>query len=237
MKQIAIGNTAEVYDYEEGKILKLFKPGYLVEDIHREFNNSALVNKLGIPSPKAYEILSDVMNGRTGIVYEKIDGHDLLQEVMANIQNREYVEKRLETLAAIHKDFINQRSTEPISYKDYLNYFGAPDVDSLPDGEFLCHGDFHFGNLLHSTQNPEKIYVIDFMNLCHGPKEYDVARAYILLTEDNLGADIDPVIKNILLQAKQESGKFYLNKMGYILKDIEQFIPAIEFCRGKEMLF
>lgn len=236
MTRIAIGNTAEVYDYGEGKILKLFKEGYFLENIHREFNNSTLVNKFGIPSPKAYEIIPDVMDGRTGIVYEKINGYDLLQEVMANIQNRKYVEQRLESFSAIHKDFINHRSTECISYKDYLNYFGAPDVDSLPDGDFLCHGDFHFGNLLRSTQNPDQIYVIDFMNLCHGPKEYDVARAYVLLTEDNLGSEIEPVIKNILLQAKQESGKYYLNKMGFELKDIEQFLPAIEHCRKKEML-
>ena len=236
MKQIAIGNTAEVYDYQEGKILKLFKSGYLVDDIHREFNNSALVNKFGIPSPKAYEILPNVMDGRTGIVYEKIDGQDLLQEVMGNIQNQEYVLQRIESLASIHKDFINHTSTDCISYKDYLNFFGYPNTASLPDGDFLCHGDFHFANLLRSQQNPEKICVIDFMNLCHGPKEYDVARAYVLLTEDVFGPDIAPEIRKMLMQAKQLSGQIYLNKMGYSLKDIEQFIPAVEFCRKKEML-
>lgn len=236
MKQIAIGNTAEIFDYKEGKILKLFKSGYPIENIQREFNNSSIVNKFEIPSPKAYEILTNFIDGRSGIVYEKIYGQDLLQEIMSNIQNKEYVEKRLESLVNIHKEFINHHSTECISYKDYLNFFGYPDVNLLPDGDFLCHGDFHFGNLLRSSKNPEQIYVIDFMNLCHGPKEYDIARAYVLLTEDNLGSNIPAEIKNILLQAKQESGQFYLNKMGYKLDDIQKFIPAIEFCRKKEML-
>lgn len=236
MKQIAVGNTAEVFDYGDGKILKLFKAGYLEENIQREFQNSFLVNKLGIPSPKAYEIIPNVMDGRTGIVYEKISGNDLLFEVMSNIQNLEYVEQRLKSLASIHKDFINHNSTECISYKDYLNYFGYPETESLPDGDFLCHGDFHFANLLRSENNPEDIFVIDFMNLCHGPKEYDVARAYVMLTEDNLGSEIDPETRKVLMQAKQASGQLYLDKMGFSLKDIEQFIPAVEFCRGKEML-
>ena len=236
MKQIAIGNTAEVYDYEEGKIIKLFKAGYPVENIEREFNNSAIVNNAGIPSPKAYEILYEFAEGRTGIVFEKICGNDLLQEVMGNIQNKEYVEQRLITYAKIQKDFINHSSKDCISYKDYLNYFGYQNTSDLPDGNFLCHGDFHFGNLLRSQSDPQKIYVIDFMNLCHGPKEYDIARSYVLLTEDNLGQNLDPQIKKLLLQAKQESGLFYLNQMGYSFEEIIKYIPAIEYCRGKEML-
>ncbi|MCQ2572920.1 MAG: phosphotransferase [Treponema sp.] len=236
MTKIAVGNTAEIFDYENGKVLKLFKSGYPVENIRREFDNSRLINKLGISSPKVYEILDEVSEGRTGIVYEKIFGHDLLQEVMTNIQNMEYVEKRIESLAFLHKDFINHTSKECISYKDYLNYFGYPKTEDLPDGEYLCHGDFHFGNLLRTSEDSERILVIDFMNLCHGPKEYDIARAYVLLTEDNLGSGIDPEIRKLLLQAKMAAGQLYLLKMGYKLEEIEKFIPAIKFCREKEML-
>ena len=236
MKQIAVGNTAEIFDYEEGKILKLFKAGYPVEDIKREFGNSKKVNEFGIPSPKAYEILFEVENGRTGIVYEKIFGQDLLSEVMAHIQDTAFVEARIDTLSAMHKDFLNHTLTDCISYKDYLDFFGYPGTDSLPDGDFLCHGDFHFGNVLRSSEDAEKIFVIDFMNLCHGPKEYDIARSYVLITEDNLGPEIEQGIRSLLLQAKMACGQLYLEKMGCTLKNIEQFIPAIEFCRGKEML-
>ncbi len=236
MKQIATGNTAEVFDYGEDKILKLFKAGYPVENIRREFSNSSLVNKSGIPSPKVYEIIFEAEYGRTGIVYEKISGKDLLQEVMSNIQNNEYVEKQIGILAAVHRDFLSRTSGDCISYKDYLDYFGCPDVNDLPDGDFLCHGDFHFGNLLRSSEDDEKIFVIDFMNLCHGPKEYDIARAYVLLTEDSLGTGMDSEIRKLLLKAKFAAGQLYLEKMGCTLKDIEKFIPAVEHCRSREML-
>ena len=36
MKLIAIGNTAEVFEYEEDKVLKLFKAGYQLEQIQRD---------------------------------------------------------------------------------------------------------------------------------------------------------------------------------------------------------
>ncbi len=236
MNQIATGNTADVFDYADGKILKLFKSGYLEENIEREFNNSSLVNKLGIPSPKAFEIVPDVMDGRTGIVYEKINGNDLLHDVFSNMQNPEFVARKFITLASIHKDFISHNSEDCISYKDYLKYFEYPEADSLPDGNSLCHGDFHLGNLLLSQDASEKVWVIDFMNLCHGPKEYDVARSYVLITEDSFGPDIDAETRNFLLKAKADMGQLYLDQMGFSLKDIEQFIPAIEHCRKREML-
>ena len=45
MKLIAIGNTAEVFEYEEDKVLKLFKAGYPLEQIQREFNNTVIMNR------------------------------------------------------------------------------------------------------------------------------------------------------------------------------------------------
>ena len=45
MKLIATGNTAEVFEYEEDKVLKLFKAGYPLEQIQREFNNTVIMNR------------------------------------------------------------------------------------------------------------------------------------------------------------------------------------------------
>lgn len=46
MKLIATGNTAEVFEYKEDKVLKLFKAGYPLEQIQREFNNTVIMNKI-----------------------------------------------------------------------------------------------------------------------------------------------------------------------------------------------
>ena len=60
------------------------------------------------------------------------------------------------------------------------------------------------------------------MNVCRGPKEYDVARTYVLLTENNTEA--------------KAVGKKYLELMEMSFLQIEPFLGAIQFCRRKEKL-
>ena len=150
------------------------------------------------------------------------------------------VEKIMTEFTDFHRDFLSHRSKKCISYKDYLKYFGYPDADSLPDGDFLCHGDFHFANLMRNgsgeSEDSGKLYAIDFMNLCHGPKEYDIARAYVLIVEDSLPKDMPEPQRKMLLEAKAAAGKMYLEKMGFSLEQLKPFIPAVEFCRKREML-
>ncbi len=38
-------------------------------------------------------------------------------------------------------------------------------LDELPDGDILCHGDFHPGNIFISEG---QTIAIDFMNICKG---------------------------------------------------------------------
>ena len=49
------GNTAEVFEYGEGKVCKLFFAGYPKEAVEREYRNATEVQRLGLPVPKVYE--------------------------------------------------------------------------------------------------------------------------------------------------------------------------------------
>ena len=86
---------------------------------------------------------------------------------------------------------------------------------ALPEGDCLLHGDFHPGNVLVKPDNTRVI--IDFMNVCHGPALYDIARTFFLLQ----GRD-----KSIANE--------YLNRMGASDNDIMQYIEVIEACRKYE---
>lgn len=58
--------------------------------------------------------------------------------------------------------------------------------------------------------------VIDFANVCRGPKEYDVARTYVLLKEavpDSLVAEI------------------YLDKMQIQYSDVQEYVEVIKGIR------
>lgn len=64
------GNTAEIFDYSENKILKLFNKDYPELAINHEFENSKIIFNLGIKTPKAYEITD--CSERKGIIYDKL---------------------------------------------------------------------------------------------------------------------------------------------------------------------
>ena len=217
MKLIAIGNTAEVFEYEEDKVLKLFKAGYPLEQIQREFNNTVIMNRTCVHTPKTFEIVEH--EGRHGIVFQKIIGVDLLSEYLKNPSDEKVAAEILVNLTDIQKKVLSEETTEGISYKNYLDWFGY-DGSNLPDGNFICHGDLHPGNIIRTKDG--ELCLIDFMNVCRGPKEYDVARTYVLLTENN------PAVKAV--------GKKYLELMEMSFLQIEPFLGAIQFCRRKEKL-
>lgn len=217
MKLIAKGNTAEVFEYEEDKVLKLFKPGYPVEQIQREFNNTVIMNRICVHTPKAFEIVEHA--GRHGIVFQKIIGVDLFSEYLKNPSDEKVASVILTDLSDIQKKILLEKTEEGISYKIYLEWFGY-DGSNLPDGNFICHGDLHPGNIIRTKDG--ELCLIDFMNVCRGPKEYDVARTYVLLTENN------PEAKAV--------GKKYLELLEMSFLQIEPFLGAIQFCRRKEKL-
>jgi aminoglycoside phosphotransferase (APT) family kinase protein len=51
-------------------------------------------------------------------------------------------------------------------------------LDALPDGDRLCHGDYHPGNVLVAA---DKVAVIDWPNATRGVAEADHARTRLLL--------------------------------------------------------
>ena len=215
MKLIATGNTAEVFEYKEDKVLKLFKAGYPLEQIQREFNNTLIINRTCVHTPKTFEIVEH--EGRHGIVFQKIIGVDLLSEYLKNPSDEKVAAEILVDLTDIQKKVLSEETTEGISYKNFLDWFGY-DGSNLPDGNFICHGDLHPGNIIRTKDG--ELFLIDFMNVCRGPKEYDVARTYVLLTENN------PEAKAV--------GKKYLELMEMSFLQIEPFLGAIQFCRRKE---
>ena len=122
MKLITTGNTAEVFEYEEDKVLKLFKAGYPLEQIQREFNNTVIMNRTCVHTPKTFEIVEH--EGRHGIVFHKIIGVDLLSEYLKNPSDEKVAAEILVDLTDIQKKVLLEETTEGISYKNYLDWFG-----------------------------------------------------------------------------------------------------------------
>ncbi len=224
MELIGKGNTAEVFDVGEGKILKLFVPGYPREPVELEFSNARKMESFGLPVPACYEMTE--VDGRYGIVYEKVPGTDLYSYI---VRTGEF-QKGLEILVGFQKQILEKECSDLLSYKDFIKLvIGDRDpgafekIDRLPDGNTVCHGDFHPFNILIADSGEAKI--IDFMNVCRGPREYDIARSYYLMKGEG---PVEPQTQ-ALLQA-------YLQMHGVTEADLEPYFEVIGICHKWEML-
>ncbi|HLF73012.1 MAG TPA: aminoglycoside phosphotransferase family protein [Anaerolineales bacterium] len=112
---IAVGRTAEVYAWQDGQVLKLFREWVSAEDAAYEFRLTGMVHATGVSSPAVIGEMVEV-NRRHGFVLD---------------------------------------SLEP-----------------LPDGDRLCHGDFHPANIILTGRGP---VIIDWMDATRGHPLADVA--------------------------------------------------------------
>jgi aminoglycoside phosphotransferase len=78
-KPIAVGRTAEVYPFDNGKVLKLFFPTIPQLWIDKEVDTGRYIQDAQLPVPKVYEKVK--LNDREGMVYERIEGPSLLNEL------------------------------------------------------------------------------------------------------------------------------------------------------------
>jgi len=69
---IAYGRTAEIYPWPNNRVLKLFFDWFPRESIQYEARLAEVVHRSGLPVPAVGEMV--VVNGRTGLIYERVAG-------------------------------------------------------------------------------------------------------------------------------------------------------------------
>jgi uncharacterized protein (TIGR02172 family) len=184
----AVGRTAEIYAWEEGTILKLYRDWCPANWVEHEAHIAHVVNQAGIPAPLVGEIVS--VDGRRGIIYERVDGPDMLVAMKQNPLKLAIYARALAHLhIAMHKcvttDLPSQRGGLVHSIKsaktlpEKARQMALEKLEQLPEGSQLCHGDFHPGNVILTRRGP---LVIDWMTAVQGHPAADVARTRLLLT-------------------------------------------------------
>ena len=183
---IGQGNTAEIFEYGEGKILKLYREGMSQFACEQEFNITQNIYRFLGACPKAYEVVN--VDGRYGAIYERIDGQSMLQAMLSNLRSFRKEAKQLAHYhCAIQKpvDFALPTVKEKLKRdikraeeltedeKDKLYQY----IDTLPEGSSLCHFDFHPDNIILQDGNA---VIIDWLTACVGDRLSDVARTSIL---------------------------------------------------------
>ena len=184
---IGKGMTAEVYEWGQNKVLKLYHERFSREWIQYEANIGTAIHDAGVPSPAVYEIVE--VDGRKGIVFQRIYGKSMLKHIQAepwNICN--YASQLARLQFSIHQCTAGCLPTQTEKYsarihgssallgdkeQKILNY-----IDGLPDGTSVCHGDFHFNNIIVSGN---KLVPVDWTNAYQGNPLGDVARTFLMM--------------------------------------------------------
>jgi len=242
---IAQGRTAEIYNWDDGStILKLYHTWCPPNWIEHEAHVAQVIAAAGIPSPAVGEIVE--VNDRRGIVYQRVDGLSMLQDLNARPWT---IFKHARALA--HLQFQFQQLSIPglYSYHAALEYnVGCaphiPDVTrakvldllkTLPDGKALCHGDFHPGNVIISSRGP---VVIDWMTAASGSPWADVARTSMILSvgAKAAGKQVSPIVRlfvNLFY-------KIYLQRYRALQPDLQGefrgWLPVIAAARLEERI-
>ena len=238
------GRTAEIYAWGESQVLKLFRSGFPTEWIHREAQATRIAYEAGLSAPAVGETIE--MDGRMGIIYERVYGIPMLQAFATRPWTfPSAVRQFAELQAAMH----NSPSLELASQREWLESavqrapLLAADVkdrvlqalDRLPDGDAVCHGDYHPDNILMSPQGP---VVIDWMNATRGNPLADVARTSLMC---RVGASPPGASSLVRLATRLGQGAFhrlylreYSARRPFDHEQLETWIPVVAATRLAE---
>ena len=242
---IGQGNTAEIFLYEPGTVLKLFCDGFPASGVTKEWRVTCAVQAVYGRMPKALRLIQ--CGERRGILYELADGQDLFHRIGSNPFLLMTVGKRLAKLhAEIHEKEISGILTVKEKLRQEIGWTGElserekqqiiDGLTRLPDQSRLCHFDFHPGNIMTTGQ---QTWVLDWLTACSGDPAADIARTCILLKYGEI-RNGDRIARLILRVTKVCAGRAYLRNIlrlsGITRHEIEQWILPVAAARLSEWL-
>lgn len=182
------GRTSDVYAYGAGSVIKV--PHETIPDdwLRLEARLTQAVRGQGVPVPEVRDVVD--VEGRTAIIFERIYGPSLWQEMVADPGN---AARRVRDYAAVHRallqvglpdgvpDFVARlhakiNDATPLSGDDQAEALSL--ASTLPRGAALLHGDLHPGNILVGEQG---LVVIDWFDAAIGHPIADIMRSLILV--------------------------------------------------------
>jgi len=243
---LALGRTAEVLTWGNQQVLKLFYAWIPANWVEHEAAAARLVSLTGLPTPKL--LGEQTLDGRRGLVYERVTGPSLLSLVVNHPWNcTRYARQFAGLHAAIHR----QHGEGLPSFKANLartirNLEGLPSdllktalerLDRLPEGETLCHCDFHPDQVLMTSNG---LVVLDWMTACTSQPAADVARTEVIINFSPLPQVAWPV-KQLAGLLRKVFFRTYLKRYGELnpavtATEVEEWLPIVALARLAEKI-
>ncbi|MEN0643249.1 aminoglycoside phosphotransferase family protein [Alkalicoccobacillus gibsonii] len=227
-KPIAKGNSATMYKVN-GKMVKVFNQNLDATYVEYEAAKQRIVYQTSLFVPEVIELTK--VEGKQAIIMEYIEGKTLGELFQENgEQVRRYLEQSIDVQKTIHQitstkslEKMSEKLTRQIHEASLLSKDQKREclmlLNSIFDGDTLCHGDLHLFNLIQTST--KEIAIIDWIDASMGDARADVCRSYLLYTQHSVE------LAELYLE-------IYCDRSGKTKEDILQWLPVIAAARLSE---
>lgn len=243
LRKVGEGREAELFAWEDGRVLRLLRRQGGREQLEREAAAMRAALSAGVRAPEAFEVVE--VEGRPGLVMERVDGPDLLTEIgrrpwilfgAARVSSRFHAQLHgvrapadvLDLRTKVRRG-IEQGGALPRELAERALSL----LEGLPDGEALCHGDFHPANLLMASDGP---VLIDWANVSRGEPTADVARTMMIVRLGEPPPGTSPVVRLLALVGRRVLLSTYLRAYRAERALDEEALGRWEYVRAAERL-
>ena len=184
---IASGATADIHDWRDGQVLKLYRDGIPRRVGTREARITSALHAAGARVPAVGELIE--VNRRIGLPMEKLIGQPLSSRLIDTESGASAGRVAAQLHAAMHaltepslppmrEQFGKIVEAGPLTSELKVRVLTA--MRALPDGDRICHGDFHAANIIVTRDGP---VAIDCVVAHRGNPCADVAQTCVAMTE------------------------------------------------------
>ncbi len=159
LERIGVGRTAEIYAWDEGRALRLFRDGTSIEYALREMQAFRVAYDAGLPCPAVYPFDDSEdglvrIGGRIGFVMDRVGGPSML----ATLSRRpwllmRYARRFADLHLMVHSRSVTSLPSQRLRFERVIERIQADVADDIagrireslrqpPDGDAVCHGDF-----------------------------------------------------------------------------------------------
>jgi len=183
---VGLGRSSEVFRYDQGLVLKLYRTRGCPSAVMAEFQASCLAHVLGLPVPRPVALLE--REGRTGILFEHMHGGTMLDACrqrpldtfreLGRLARLQHTINACEGSCLADQHEVLRLQVEDARVPGAVRRAALATLARLPGGQRLCHGDLHPENVICTPDGPR---VIDWQKATTGNPAGDVARTALLL--------------------------------------------------------
>jgi len=218
---VGAGRTAEVFSWGEGQVVKLFRAGFAWRAVG-ELEAARTAHAAGARTPAAVGIVA--VRERTGIVFDYVDGPSLMRTLSAKPWRLRRAARELAELhASIHGCTAPNLPRQVDSFRLLIE--GAEGlsrrqrdaalsaVDRLPEGDSLCHGDMHPGNVIEGRDG---LVVVDWATAGRGDPLVDVSITAMIMQLGELPPGTPWLLRSVLPFARDLVRREYLRSYRFV---------------------